>query len=108
MDQPNSKSSAPVTQTVPPDHSEAEHTQHVNPWLVFGILAAMTVLEVALSLLQLSKGILTPLLISMSLVKAGLVALYYMHLRYEKLIYALVFITPTLAGLLLISILLSP
>ncbi len=41
----------------------------------------------------------------MALVKASLVAMYYMHLRYEKILYTLIFVTPTLFAILLVSVL---
>jgi cytochrome c oxidase subunit 4 len=72
---------------------------------VFAILALFTIFEVAVTLFQLPKQTIVPVLLAIAIVKAGLVAAYYMHLRYEKLFYTLIFVTPTLFALLLIAVL---
>ena len=81
------------------------HTQHTSPWLVFAVLAILTVVEVAISLIP--GWVKNPLLLAISLVKASLVVLYYMHLRYEKPIYFVIFVTPTIMAVLLATILLN-
>jgi caa(3)-type oxidase subunit IV len=53
----------------------------------------------------LPKQTIVPVLLAIAIVKAGLVAAYYMHLRYEKLFYTLIFVTPTLFALFLIAVL---
>ena len=87
--------------------SHAAHAKHVNPWLIFAILAAFTVFEISVTLLGIPKATITPVLIAIALVKAGLVAAYYMHLRYEKVLLTIIFVSPTLMALLLITILMS-
>jgi cytochrome c oxidase subunit IV len=89
------------------DHAHSEHKAHANPWVVFAVLAALTVVEIVITLPQvgLAKATVTPILIAMALVKASLVAMYYMHLRYEKIIFTLIFLTPTLFAVLLVSVL---
>jgi cytochrome c oxidase subunit 4 len=82
-----------------------QHKKHTNPWVVFAILALFTIFEVAVTLFQLPKQTIVPVLLAIAIVKAGLVAAYYMHLRYEKLFYTLIFVTPTLFALLLIAVL---
>lgn len=53
-------------------------------FVVFGTLAVLTVIEVAIPLyLHFSKRLQIILLVFLALWKALLVALYYMHLRYE-------------------------
>jgi cytochrome c oxidase subunit 4 len=91
------------------DHAHGEHKTHVNPWIVFAVLALMTVIEVivALPALGISPATLSPLLVAMALVKASLVALYYMHLRYEKPVFLIIFITPTLFAVLLTVVLMA-
>ncbi len=85
----------------------AEH-KHTSPRVVFVALLAMTVIEIITAFIPgLPRGFTFPFLLAMSLVKFTLVALYYMHLRYEKLIYGFIFVTPTLLGLLLISVLMA-
>ncbi|MDT8369281.1 MAG: cytochrome C oxidase subunit IV family protein [Longimicrobiales bacterium] len=62
--------------------SEDAH-KHPPYMLVWGILFALTVGEVFYAFLELPKLWLAFGLILMALWKAALVALYYMHLRFE-------------------------
>ncbi|MCL4504656.1 MAG: cytochrome C oxidase subunit IV family protein [Chloroflexi bacterium] len=85
------------------------HTHaRTNPVLVYAILAIFTLLEVTITVTGgLPRQTLIPLLLAISFVKASLVALYYMHLRYEKAIYGIVFIIPAAFAVFLITVLLS-
>ncbi|MBU6360878.1 MAG: cytochrome C oxidase subunit IV family protein [Chloroflexota bacterium] len=85
-------------------HGHAEH-KHVDPKRVFVILLVATIIEILLALFKVAPAVSMPLLLALSFVKAALVALYFMHLRYEKLIYGIAFIAPTLFALLLIVML---
>jgi caa(3)-type oxidase subunit IV len=81
--------------------------KHVNPALVFIILVIATAIEVAAALVgNLPMHTLAPLLIGITVVKSALVALYFMHLRYEKGVYGLIFVAPLLFGLFLGAVLL--
>ncbi|MGH9442323.1 MAG: cytochrome C oxidase subunit IV family protein [Thermoanaerobaculia bacterium] len=66
----------------------AEHAEHPKAafyWKIWGLLLVLTILEVLASLkLTLPKGEMIVLLVGMAIVKAILVALYFMHLRYER------------------------
>lgn len=66
----------------------AEHAAHPKPvfyWKIWAWLLALTVLEVSASLkLTLPKEEMIALLVGMAIVKALLVALYFMHLRFER------------------------
>ncbi len=71
---------------------------HVNYMAIFWWLLVLTVLEVVASVPQagpsypqLLKGFL---LVIMALAKAGLVAAYFMHLRFEKLTLAYIALVP--------------
>ncbi len=59
--------------------------EHKSPpyMIVFVVLAVLTVLEVLFAFTSLPKFWLALGLIAMALWKAFLVALYYMHLRFE-------------------------
>ncbi|MCL4410279.1 MAG: cytochrome C oxidase subunit IV family protein, partial [Gammaproteobacteria bacterium] len=77
------------------DNATAHTHAKTNPILVYVILAAFTLIEVTVTITGgLPRQTLIPVLLSISFVKASLVALYYMHLRYEKAIYGFVFIIP--------------
>lgn len=62
-----------------------ENPEHKHPpyLLVWGILLLLTVAEVFYAFLELPKAWLALGLIVMAVWKALLVALYYMHLRFE-------------------------
>jgi cytochrome c oxidase subunit 4 len=51
--------------------------------LIWFVLAVLTLAEVGFAFLSLPKVFLATGLVSMAIVKALLVALYYMHLRFE-------------------------
>ena len=90
------------------DVSAHPHGKATSPVLVYVILAAFTVIEVGITLLAgIPRTTAVPMLLSISFVKASLVALYYMHLRYEKAIYGVVFVAPAAFAIFLISVLLS-
>jgi len=72
--------------------------------LVFGALAALTALEISVTYLPIPR---VPVLVPLALVKAGLVALFYMHLKYDKRVFALVFLAGLLMGVGLILSLLA-
>ncbi len=65
--------------------------QHPQPnyLAVFIGLAILTALEVAVTFTPLPR---VPILIPMMLLKAALVALYYMHLKYDRKLFAVLFI----------------
>jgi cytochrome c oxidase subunit 4 len=50
---------------------------------VFAALAVFTVIEVAVAFTAIEKSTQVVLLLALALIKASLVALYYMHLRSE-------------------------
>ena len=61
---------------------------------VFWWLVILTVLEVSVVNLPLGRLALGVLLVGMALSKATLVALYFMHLKFEKLTLGLIALTP--------------
>ncbi len=58
---------------------------HAHPpyMLIWGVLAVLMFGKVGISFLGLGRGMTIALLVVISLVSAVLVALYYMHLRFE-------------------------
>jgi cytochrome c oxidase subunit 4 len=53
-------------------------------WRVFVALAVLTIVEVWIARQEGSKVLLAATLVAFALCKAALVAMYYMHLRYER------------------------
>ena len=82
-----------------------EHKKHTNPVVVFVILTLFTLFEIGVTLLGIPKATIVPVLVAIALVKAALVAMYYMHLRYEKLIFTIIFVTPTVMAVFFIAVL---
>ena len=66
-------------------HSHSQHeTHHVNYMAIFWWLLALTILEVGVIFLPIARLLIGILLVGMALSKAALVAMYFMHLRFEK------------------------
>jgi cytochrome c oxidase subunit IV len=86
-----------------PSHLESHHP-HVMPlkiyFLIFGILLIMTCVTVGVSLLALPHPYALIVALGVAGFKGSLVALYFMHLRYENVFYAFIFITSLLFTLL--------
>jgi cytochrome c oxidase subunit IV len=74
---------------------------------IFTILAVLTALEVAVVYTGVAKNLMISALVLMALAKAGLVALYFMHLKYEtkvlKMTVFLPFLAPALYAFVLIA-----
>lgn len=62
-----------------------EEQEHAHPRyvLIWVILLVLTLAEVGYAFLDLPKVVLAVGLVLMAIWKAGLVAMYFMHLRYE-------------------------
>jgi cytochrome c oxidase subunit 4 len=73
---------------------------------VFWWLLALTIIEVVVIYLPLVKLVVGFMLVCLALSKASLVALYYMHLKFEKKTLGLIALTPLLLCVLLIFALL--
>ena len=63
---------------------------------IWGWLAGLMLLGVLLSELPIAKTTIVLLVLALSSVKAGLVVLYYMHLKFERRILAFVLLAPCL------------
>lgn len=67
---------------------------HSNYMLIFWWLLGLTVLEVAVPSVITAQIPKVALLVSMAVAKAVLVALYFMHLRFEKRLLGVIALTP--------------
>jgi cytochrome c oxidase subunit 4 len=70
-----------VSSSPPVPHAKHKRPNYVGIWVGLG---ALTALELTIAFLPWSKTTLILLLIALAVWKALLVALYYMHLRFEK------------------------
>ena len=82
----------------------AEH-KHPNYMAIFWWLAILTALELMIIFTGLPKLVVGVLLCSAALAKASLVAMYFMHLRFETRTLGLVALTPLMIGTLLVLLL---
>jgi cytochrome c oxidase subunit IV len=83
----------------------AEHHSEALYHKIFWYLLALTILEVIVALLPLPTLVKGILLVGMALGKAGLVAMYFMHLRFERLSLAVIAFTPLVICVFLVFML---
>lgn len=76
--------------------------KHPNYLAVWGGLFVLTVVEVAAVYLRLPRHLLVIALLFLAVWKALLVALYFMHLRFEPRRLALIAMTPLPLGVILV------
>jgi cytochrome c oxidase subunit 4 len=92
-------------------HAEAEVTPHKHPnyWAVFIALAILTAIitltELYIDYIPVPKEVIHTSFVVMSLTKATLVAMYYMHLKFDSFVYSVLFLLPVLFALFLVFIL---
>ena len=80
--------------------------KHPNYMAIFWWLAILTVIEVGVVFLPMSKFTIGVLLCALALGKAALVALYFMHLKFEGRTLGWIAVTPLAIATLLIFLLL--
>ena len=80
-----------------------EH-KHPNYMGIFWILLSVTVLEVGSSFLKVPRPILITGLVGLAVFKAVLVALYFMHLKFERKALGVLFASTLILGAILVSV----
>jgi cytochrome c oxidase subunit 4 len=82
-------------------------TTHAEPnYLgVFWWLLALTILEVAVVYMPIAKMVIAIVLVTLAVTKAALVAMYFMHLKFERRTLALVALSPFVLCVFLILML---
>lgn len=73
---------------------------------VFWWLLALTILEIAVIYMPWARLIIVILLVGLALSKASLVALYFMHLKFERVTLGVIAVTPLILCVFLILMLL--
>lgn len=74
---------------------------------VFWWLLALTIVEIAVIYMPVARLIIVILLVGLALSKAALVALYFMHLKFERVTLGVIALTP-LALCVFLILMLSP
>lgn len=86
---------------------EHAHPQPRTYFKIAVILTAITAIEVAIYYIPALRGILVPTLLIFSAIKFAIVVGYYMHLKFDAVIYSRLFLGPlTIAGLMVIVLML--
>jgi cytochrome c oxidase subunit 4 len=80
--------------------------RHPNYMAIFWYLAILTVIEIGVIYMPLGKFTIGVLLCALAVGKAALVAMYFMHLRFETRTLGMIAIVPLLIATLLIFLLL--
>ncbi len=83
-------------------------TAHTEPNYVgvFWWLLGLTILEIAVIYMPMARLIVVILLIGLALSKAVLVAMYFMHLKFERVTLGVIALTPLILCVFLILMLL--
>lgn len=81
----------------------SEH-KHPNYMAIFWILLTVTVLEVGYSFLPVTRGLLITGLVALAAFKALLVALYFMHLKFERKSLGIIVASTLILGAILVSV----
>lgn len=77
-------------------HGEGGHASVGFYWMIGGILAVLTAMEVGAYYMELGS-FEVPLLLGLSVAKFAIVVMFFMHLKFDSKIFTLVFV----AGLVL-------
>ena len=80
-----------------PAHRERAHPTPAKYVAIALILAAVTIVEVAIVYMDFLRGIVGPVLVILSAAKFALVLMFFMHLRFDNRLFSAMFV----GGLLL-------
>lgn len=88
-----------------PDTQAGSHSaQHAHPtiavyWKVFAILFVVTLIEVAVSYMDIGEGLATTALSVLAIFKFVLVVMYFMHLKFDNPVLTRLFVFGLLLAL---------
>lgn len=89
---------------------QVELSHHPGPRQYVGVavvLAIITAIEVAIYYVSSLKSVLVPMLIVMSILKFALVVLWFMHLRFDSLMFRRLFVTGVVLALAVFAVVLT-
>ncbi len=93
------------------DHQPATSTEHAHPGArqylgIAVVLTVVTALEVAVFYMPAMHPVLVPVLLTLSALKFALVAMWYMHLKFDHRLFSWLFVIPMfIAALVIIALL---
>ena len=84
-------------------HGESTHGEHAHPTArkylaVALILLVLTSIEVGVYYVPSLKFMLVPTLLVLSTVKFSIVAMFYMHLKFDSRLFSVVFVLPLIVA----------
>jgi caa(3)-type oxidase subunit IV len=83
--------------------SEHAHQAGTRTYLVIGaFLLLLTAMEVVVFYIPALAGVLVPVLILLAIAKFALVAMFYMHLRFDHRWFSYIFVGPLVIAVLLV------
>lgn len=85
--------------------AQNEHKEHPKYMNIFWWLLGLTIIEVAVAIPEYALILKAILLIGLACGKAALVAIYFMHLKFERKTLAAIVITPFLICVFLVIML---
>ncbi len=80
-------------------HNKVETHSQPNYIGIFAALAVLTMIEVGVTYLPIPR---IPVLVPLAIAKAALVVLFYMHLRFDRRVFSLIFVIGILMGVAMI------
>ncbi|MDQ4024654.1 MAG: cytochrome C oxidase subunit IV family protein [Actinomycetota bacterium] len=91
----------------PREQEELEHHPGPRKYVTVAIiLAIVTALEVGVYYIEAIEGILVPILLAMAVVKFIMVALYFMHLKFDSRVFRRFFLIGIVLALVIFGIVL--
>ena len=88
-----------------PQHSERAHPTPLTYLKIATALVAITAVEVGIFYVEALKGALVPIFLVLSAVKFALVAMFYMHLKFDDRIFSALFVGGVLlAGTIILTL----
>lgn len=85
--------------------AENGHKEHPKYFRIFWWLLALTIIEVAVAIPEYAMVLKAILLIGLACAKAALVAIYFMHLKFERKTLAIIVLTPFIICVFLVIML---
>jgi cytochrome c oxidase subunit 4 len=99
--------SQPVEQMEPAEAEELSHHPEPRQYVAVAIvLAVVTAAEVAIYYISALEDLIVPFLLAFSLVKFILVALWFMHLRFDSRLFRRLFVTGIVLALAIFAVVL--
>ncbi len=99
--------SQPVERTEPAEAEELAHHPEPKQYVVVAVvLAVVTAAEVAIYYISALGDVIVPFLIAFALIKFILVALWFMHLRFDNRLFRRLFVTGIILALAIFAVVL--